>query len=363
MRVLLVTHEASRSGAPRVALLVAKCLVEMGHVVEVISQTSGPMLADFEKVVPTSVQPFSRLRRRLWRTTGLRRVAWLVDTTLAMATLMRRRPELVYVNSTAASVYLTPARRLGCRTLLHAHESGPLVEEFLRKARVAPRLQGTTLVGCSPSVRSALAELSQRDEDDVAMLPSVPDDAEVERRSHETPDQPYGRDELVVGSCGSVEWRKGADLWVQVASLVQTARPDLPVRFVWIGDQTEALDLPGQERPATFAGPSPNPYAHMRRFDIATLTSRDDPFPLVVLESMLVGVPVVAFDVGSVADQVGDAGVLVTPQDTQAFADAVVALLTDAAERSRLGRAGQERVRELYSTRAFAAGLHRVLTS
>ena len=47
MRVLLVTHEASRSGAPRVAVLVARALVEQGHSVRVLSRAPGPLLADF----------------------------------------------------------------------------------------------------------------------------------------------------------------------------------------------------------------------------------------------------------------------------------------------------------------------------
>ena len=127
---------------------------------------------------------------------------------------------------------------------------------------------------------------------------------------------------------------------------------------MWIGD----LDapVPGAEAAgAEFLGPSANPYAHMRHFDVATLPSRDDPFPLVVLESMALGTPVVAFDVGAVALQVGDAGVLVPAGEVDAFADAVVHLLTDEDERTRLGEAARRRVDEHYSARELQRSLGR----
>ena len=91
----------------------------------------------------------------------------------------------------------------------------------------------------------------------------------------------------------------------------------------------------------------------MRRFDIGTLPSRDDPFPLVVLEPMVLGVPVVAFGVGSVAEQLGDAGVVVLPGRVTAFADALVELVDDEEARRTLGSAGRRRAEERYSVSAF----------
>lgn len=360
VRVLLVSHEASRSGAPRVAAMVARTLVGAGHEVVVLSRTPGPLLADLEAAAPTSVEPLHRVRRRLRRTRGLGLVAHLVDTVLATATLVRRRPDLVYVNSTAAAVYLRPALWLRLPTVLHVHESGTVATSFLVRDRAPRRLRGVTLVACSPSVEEDLLALTGRDADDVLLVPSVPDGDEVLRLAAEAPDRPYGTDELVVGCCGSVEPRKGPDLWVEAAAKVRAAVPDRAVRFVWIGDL--AGDVPGAVAAgAEFNGPSANPYPHLRRFDVATLPSRDDPFPLVVLESMLLGTPVVAFDVGGVAQQVGETGRLVPAQDVDAFAEAVTDLLVDGAERTRLGVEAAARVDALYSSRTFAAHLDDVV--
>jgi glycosyltransferase involved in cell wall biosynthesis len=132
------------------------------------------------------------------------------------------------------------------------------------------------------------------------------------------------------------------------------------LRFVWIGEIAQPIHTEDREA-VEFGGPTANPYAHMRRFDVATLPSRDDPFPLVVLEAMLLETPVVAFAVGGVAQQIGDAGIAVPPGDVRAFAREIVSLLTDHEARRRLGTAARARVGAMYSTRAFAIGLSNLL--
>ena len=361
MRVLLISHEASRSGAPKVAVLVARSLVGQGHRVQIVSRTQGPLLEEFAAVAPVDVEFFHRVRRRLRSAPGMRPLMWLIDSLVAFATIARRRPDLVYVNSTAAAIYLRPARWLRRRTLLHSHESAAVTSQFLVSANAGSEVTRTTLVACSPSVRTELAELAGLPLAEVILLPSVPDDARVVRLSADSADAEAANSRtLIVGCCGTVEPRKGADLWVAAARKVQRALPDREVRFVWIGDISEPVGTVAGEA-IDFLGPMANPYPVMRTFDVATLPSRDDPFPLVVLESMILGKPVVAFDVGAVADQIGPTGILVPPGDVAAFADAVVDLLVDDEKRSALGEAACERAHAHYSTNAFAHQLAAVV--
>lgn len=370
MRTLVVTHDATLSGAPRVALLVTRLLADAGHDVEVLSRAPGPMLGQLADAAPTTVEPAHRWRARLWRRAP-RPVALAVDAVLATATLLRRRPDLVYVNSTSAAIYARAARWTRRTAVLHVHESGANSEVFLRRAglRVRPhdldvepgRGRALSLVACSPSVHRELADLLDLEPGRITMLASVPDDAVVVERARATPEPDHAPGPLVVGCCGTAELRKGVDLWAQAAEKVRAdlgdAAPDREVRFVWVGS---AGDEP-VAGPVEHLGPVDNPYPHLARFDLLVLPSRDDPFPLVVLEAMLLGTPVVAFDVGAVAEQVGDAGVVVPAEDTAALADAVRDLLLDDTERARLGRAAADRARTRFSTAAFARGLDEVV--
>lgn len=353
-RVVLVTHDASLTGAPMVALLLTRTLVEQGADVRVVSRRTGPLLADFAAVAPTSRELLQRVRRRLWLVPALRRVAWLVDVLAATATLARLRPELVYLNSSASAIYVHAARWLRVQVLLHVHESDVNTELFLTEARVRD-LTGVDLVACSPQVERDLLARTDRPPGGVHLLLSVPDADRLRALAAEV--GAPAADGLVVGATGSVGHRKGTDLWLRVAGIVQASHE---ARFVWVGelgDPDMAVPTPGVE----FTGPTANPYPAMMRFDVATLPSRDDPFPLVVVESMLLGKPVVAFDVGSVRDQVGEGGILVPPEDVDAFAAAVIHLLTDEAARVALGAAARARAERLFSSTAFAHTLRGIL--
>jgi glycosyltransferase involved in cell wall biosynthesis len=77
--------------------------------------------------------------------------------------------------------------------------------------------------------------------------------------------------------------------------------------------------------------------------------------PLVILEAMAAGLPVVAFDWPGIADTVleGETGVLLEDRSSDAVADALRVLIEDAAERRRLGEAGRARYELLYTQEAF----------
>lgn len=73
---------------------------------------------------------------------------------------------------------------------------------------------------------------------------------------------------------------------------------------------------------------------------------RQDPFyfcPLKVIDYLAAGLPVVASDQGDVPRLVGDAGLVIDPDDDAALVDAVMALLDDPDARSDMGRRGRER--------------------
>ena len=84
------------------------------------------------------------------------------------------------------------------------------------------------------------------------------------------------------------------------------------------------------------------------------LPSLYEGFGLTALEAMAAGTPVVAADRGALPEVVGDAGVLVDPEDPAAIADAVTAAL------GARGEAGPERARP-FTWAATAERLHALL--
>jgi glycosyltransferase involved in cell wall biosynthesis len=82
-------------------------------------------------------------------------------------------------------------------------------------------------------------------------------------------------------------------------------------------------------------GRVPDVAAWLRRADVLVHPVRWEGFGLAVLEAMLAGVPVVASNVSSLPELLGDAGLLVPPDDPGALAAAVARVPADLGERGR----------------------------
>jgi glycosyltransferase involved in cell wall biosynthesis len=109
-----------------------------------------------------------------------------------------------------------------------------------------------------------------------------------------------------------------------------------------------STDLGLADGGATFEGKISPPAQAYHAGQVVVLTSISEGLPYVVLEAMASGRPVVATDVGGVAEAVGDAGLLVPPKDPSAVAAACVQLLSDKRKRTELGRAARDRVVQLF---------------
>ncbi len=90
--------------------------------------------------------------------------------------------------------------------------------------------------------------------------------------------------------------------------------------------------------------------------DIFALVSFYEGFGLPVLEAMACGTPVVGSNRSSMPEIIGDTGLLVSPHDTEAIADAFVTLLRDKELTADLAIRGHERAR-LFNWRSTAEQL------
>lgn len=96
----------------------------------------------------------------------------------------------------------------------------------------------------------------------------------------------------------------------------------------------------------------------IRNFSIFVLPSLSEATPVVILEAMATGLPVVATRVGGVPQVVSDneTGFLVDPVDTPAFADAISKYVRNPEMRWRHGAAGRVRILAGFSVEAMVAG-------
>ncbi len=89
--------------------------------------------------------------------------------------------------------------------------------------------------------------------------------------------------------------------------------------------------------------------AYFRAADVFIFPSQWEGYGIAIEEAMCFGLPVVAYNAGSVAELVedGTTGWLVAPDDLAALTEAVRECVQDIAERERRGKAGLEKARLL----------------
>lgn len=99
--------------------------------------------------------------------------------------------------------------------------------------------------------------------------------------------------------------------------------------------------------------------------DIFVLPTRRDAFPLVALEAMQAGIPIVATREGALPEIIEDglSGLLVPPGDVVALANCLATLIPDRALQRRLGAAGRQRYLTTYTQTAFEQNLADALTT
>jgi glycosyltransferase involved in cell wall biosynthesis len=149
---------------------------------------------------------------------------------------------------------------------------------------------------------------------------------------------------------------KGVDV------LLRALAPLSDASLVVVGsgpDERLLRELPrslGLDDRVHWVGWSDAPRSYIAAVDVLAVPSRDEALPLVILEAMLAGRPVVASAVGSVDEAVIDGltGLLVPPDDPTALADALGALVADAELRDRMGACGRQRAVEQFSVEAMA---------
>ncbi len=181
---------------------------------------------------------------------------------------------------------------------------------------------------------------------------------------------------LVVCTARLVE-KKGIDVLIRAVATLAADRPSLRLELIGDGPQRaeyEALAASlGAAGSITFRGALP--YSEvtvaLRRASVFALPAREardgdtDGLPVAILEALAYGVPVVATPIAGIPEAVidGETGLLVAPEDVDATAAAIAALIDDPARSARFGAAGRALVAERHDSATSAATLSRLFRS
>jgi len=332
-QILIVTHDCHPHGAQFLALEITRQLVHLGYKPTILALDGGKLQAEFARLGPMAIS----------RAMGEKEFS-------AFLVAARNRGCEDAITSTVVSGNILPLlKENGYRVISLIHEL-PGVIRGLKQETNARRIaeRADKVVFPADLVREQFETIVHVPSEKVVVRPQGllrknPYQGKNEAAREEVRRRHGLRaDARIVLNVGYLDHRKGADLFAEVAGQVCQHRED--VVFIWVGhaDQTlerrvkariEALGL--QER-VLLVGFDPEPFVYYAAASAYALTSREDPFPNVVLESVAVGVPVVAFEAATGAADfiVQQGGALARAFDVSDFAVRIEALLDLAVAQS-----------------------------
>lgn len=366
-RVLFVAHDAYRAGATIFLLNMLRWLREHTSLeFQIALRNDGEMLPEFEKLGQTHV-----LAAPPPEAVGLRgRVGRWLDRCGAHRGDRKLRTlqslldsgdfNLLYLNTITLGDQLAALGRLPVPVITHAHELDWAIQRYARGEEQRVLNASARVICVSEAVRSNLVNhFGCPAEKALCIHGFVPVQGGPAKPSQERRKrllEPLGIPEnaRLIGLCGHGDVRKGVDLVVPLARLLPVQVAGRELHLVWIGalapEYPREVALADARRAGVgdrlhFTGVTPTPGEWFSLLDVHALLSREDPFPLVVMEAAAQGVPTVAFrDAGGAVEFIqDDAGTCAPFLDLTAFAASLVELLED--EDMRLARAATARAR------------------
>jgi glycosyltransferase involved in cell wall biosynthesis len=291
-RVLLVGHDAFPSGAQHLLLNIGRTLrSHYGVETSVLLLDGGKLEETYRELGPLKI----------------------AGNPAAMASALWSLRELGYtsaiVNTSAAAAAVAPLIGAGIEATMLVHELPRILREknLTANARLAAG-KVRNLVFATPFVRDQFCtELAlQRASEELLIIPQgMYHHIALSQRAGDDLRREFGvrkNQRLVVGM-GYADLRKGFDLFLQLWRLVRSSSA-LSTHFCWVGDIDPSLkdwmrsEIADAEATGTFHMPGyrKDVSAFLSAANAFVLTSREDPFPSVVLEALYAGLPNIAFD-------------------------------------------------------------------
>lgn len=295
------------------------------------------------------------------------------DAARRVAALLRDwKPDLLHVHLIDATLLgALLARRLRIPLVVTLHNEQPdggglsaQVKNALERFILSHRTRH--VIACGPRVASRQkSRVGRTPTTTVVNRVSRPAEVSATRRAELRVALGCGASSCLFVAIGRLAPQKGFDILLAAFAEAQRSSPDARLLIVGDGEDQKALATQlaaaGLGSSAQLLPSRPDIAEILAAADVFVLPSRWEGLPLVLLEAMAAGLPVVASAVGDVPTVVDEAGAIVVPaEDAAALANAMVQLAADPERRRRMGEASRTRSAPYVDEAAFAAELEAI---
>lgn len=378
-KILFISHDASRTGAPIVLLNFLRWFKENANIpFKILLKNGGPLESEFSELAPVLIAnpPFPKtISQKL-----LRRIGIQYPSNQLQKFLAEEEIGLIYSNTITNHEVLSKLSFLQCPVISHVHELEYIIHLMAGDQFITTKALTTHYIAASNAVKENLINSHNIAADNIdTVYEFIPIsnyklDLALNQRNTIRAQLRMPDNAFVVGASGTLGWRKSPDLFIQLAQTVRRKYPELPIYFLWVGGDEKIEHLRHYElcydiqrlnldKSLHFLGSKPNPLDYFATFDIFTMLSREDPYPLVCLEAALLEKPILCFnDSGGEKEFVeDDCGFVIPYLDIETTASKIHLLWESPELRQQFGQRAAQKVRERHDISAAASQLTEII--
>jgi len=352
MKILFISHEASRTGAPIMLLNMLKWLKENTKIqFDILLLEGGPLENEFEKIADVYKQfnlfkPISLKKQLILKILhGKKFNTKKYQVNNFYNKIRKSNYSIIYGNTTTSlSIFEDLRKRIpNLKFVVHVHElfSQTKSDEKLISKAYFSKAQ---FIAASGLVKNNL-EKNHFINTNIRIIYSFVNTANI--KSLTVRDRKSESEQFIINGCGTASICKGYDIFILVAKRALQKYEHIPFLFKWIGSIPSdikpfiEIDIKnaGLTNHIEFTDELVNPYTEFIKADLFLLTSREDSFPLVCLEHAYLRIPIICFEnVSGITEFVrNDSGVVVPFLDIEATVDAIEEHYSNPTKRLQLG--------------------------
>lgn len=371
-KILFISHDANRAGAQIFLLNIMKYFHQKNWDLHLILLQNGVLRKEFEEV--STVYDFPKrenfIESRKSKILGklqLKKGGFQQAKAIFDKSISSQNFDFVYANTIACANEMPEIYPLFKAPLIsHIHELELSINMYSTpENRKLFFEKSSTIIACSSAVADNLIYNEKVSQTKIKTVHSFVDNEAVIKRISATDKEAIKEkyniptNAFVVGGCGNAELRKGIDVFLLIASKV-LAISNEPIVFLWVGMKKEGefyfqihsdIKKLGIEKNIQIIEPTPDAIELINCFDIFCLPSREDPFPLVMLEAALAKKTIIGMEKSGGAEEfIGeDAGVVCKYLSATQIASKILELYENEEVMKQLGENASQKVLEKYN--------------
>lgn len=375
--ILFISHDGSRTGAPIFLLRFLEWFRKNHNIpFRLLVGNYGELVPDFQALCHVDYfEPKPVLHYKVLRRLKLNGRYRAEHQRLLREKLSNSNIRLVYCNTIASGRILEFLSFLRCPVICHVHELEDSIRRLGPQNLASIKQHASQYIAVSRAVKRNLSARHDIPEDKIQLINGFIPATQLRPSEAANSSQAVRRElgipmeSKLVCAAGSIDTLKGVDLFLRVAETVKQTKKDDGIHFVWVGGRSEIVDStrrkiqPSLRGTVHFTGPQSDVTPYYDASDVFLLTSREDSFPLVMLEAASRERPVVCFaDSGGAPEFVEkDAGLVIPDFDTTKMAEAIMYLLSVPELRRRIGEAARQKVSGNYTLNLGAPKIAKVI--